>query len=260
MTRTIIIGDVHGCASALHALIAKLGVRLGDHVVSVGDLLDKGPDSAGAVKILRHLRDQQGVRVTLVRGNHEESHERLRRNDAETAHTGKPNPMTRVDELRAVSATLSAKDVAFLETAVPVLYIPEHGAVVVHGGVLPTHTELPSDWSEVSNKVRRDLEKVYRVRFVTPEGKMVALGEETDADRFWADLYDGRFGHVFFGHEPFHKSSQPVSFPHATGLDLGAVHGNLLAAAVLDSSGVQFVTIPCNIVFSKPFHTVPFRI
>jgi hypothetical protein len=255
MTRTIIIGDVHGCANELRALITKVGAWPGDHVVSVGDLLDKGPDSAGAVKVLRHLRDQ-GVRVTLVRGNHEESHERLRKNDA----TGKPNPMTRVDELRKVADTLSTEDVAFLETAVPVLHIPEHGAVVVHGGVLPTHTELPSDWSGVSSKVRRDLEKVYRVRFVTPEGKMVALGEETDADRFWADLYDGRFGHVFFGHEPFHKSSQPVSFPHATGLDLGAVHGNLLAAAVLDSSGVQFVTVPAAKVFAKPFHAVPFRI
>lgn len=259
MTRTIIIGDVHGCAIELRALIAKLGVSAEDHVVSVGDLLDKGPDSAGAVKALRELREQ-GVRVTLVRGNHEESHERLRKNDAETIRTGKPNPMSRTEELRKVADTLSAEDVAFLETAVPVLYIPEHGAVVVHGGVLPTHTELPSDWSGLSNKVRRDLEKVYRVRFTTPEGKMVALGEETDADRFWADLYDGRFGHVFFGHEPFHKSSQPVSFPHATGLDLGAVHGNLLAAAVLDSSGVQFVTVPASSVYTKPFYTAPFRI
>jgi aryl carrier-like protein len=259
MTRTIIIGDVHGCANELRALIAKLGVSTDDHVVSVGDLLDKGPDSAGAVKVLRDLRNS-GVQVTLVRGNHEESHERLRRNDAVTARSGKPNPMTRAAELREVSSSLSAEDVAFLETAVPLLHIPEHGAVVVHGGVLPTHTELPSDWSKVSGKVRRDLEKVYRVRFVTPDGDMVSLGEEADADRFWADRYDGRFGHVFFGHEPFHKSSQQVSFPHATGLDLGAVHGNLLAAAVLDSSGVQFVTVPAAKVFAKPFHTTPFRI
>jgi hypothetical protein len=89
---------------------------------------------------------------------------------------------------------------------------------------------------------------------------MVALGEETDADRFWADLYDGRFGHVFFGHEPFHKSSQPVTFPHATGLDLGAVHGNLLAAAVVTDSGVQFVTVPAAKVFSKPLYAVPLRV
>ena len=259
MTRTIIIGDVHGCATTLWDLVVKLGVSTEDHVVSVGDLLDKGPDSAGVVKILRRLRTR-GVRVTLVRGNHEENHERLRRNDAETARTGKPNPMSRAEELRAVSESLSAEDVAFLETAIPVLYIPEHGAVVVHGGVLPTHTELPSDWSGVSSKVRRDLEKVYRVRFITPEGKMVALGEETDADRFRADMYDGRFGHVFFGHEPFHKSSQPVSFPHATGLDLGAVHGNLLAAAVLEGSGVRFVTVPADRMFSKPLQAVPFRI
>ena len=252
MPRTIVIGDVHGMRQELEDLLARADIARDDHVVSVGDLMDKGPDCAGAVRVLRELRES-GVRVTLVRGNHEERHERFRRNEAEAARTGKRNPMARLEELHAAAAGLTAADVAFLETAVPVAHLPEHGAVVVHGGVLPTHTELPASTAGLSGRERKHIELVYRVRHVSPEGKMVVLGSETDADRYWADLYDGRFGHVYFGHEPFHGRAEPVEFPHATGLDLGAVYGNALAAAVLVGRGrATYVTVPAHAQFDTP--------
>lgn len=253
MSRTIIIGDVHGMRAELEALLAEVTLTSDDHVVSVGDLMDKGPDSAGAVRVMRELREA-GVRVTLVRGNHEERHERFRKNEALALRTGKPNPMARLDELRAAADGLTDADVAFLETAVTAAHLPEHGAVVVHAGVLPSHDVLPSDTTGLSGRERKELERVYRVRHVSPEGKMVTLGEETDADRFWADLYDGRFGHVFFGHEPFHGHAEPVRFPHATGLDLGAVFGNRLAAAVLEGGEVRFVTVPASAAYSQALH------
>ena len=252
MPRTIIIGDVHGMRQELEALLARADIARDDHVVSVGDLMDKGPDCAGAVRVLRGLREA-GVRVTLVRGNHEERHERFRRNEAEAARTGKPNPMARLEELRTAADGLTDADVAFLETAVPVLHLPEHGAVVVHAGILPTHTALPSSTEGLSGRERKHLELVYRVRYVSPEGKMVVLGAETDADRYWADVYDGRFGHAYFGHQPFHDRAEPVEFPHATGLDLGAVFGNVLAAAVLvGTDRATFVTVPAHARFADP--------
>lgn len=75
--RTFILGDVHGMLPELRVLLERLSPAPGDHVVSVGDLLDKGPDSAGVMRFLRTL-PEQGVGVTLVRGNHEEKHERFR--------------------------------------------------------------------------------------------------------------------------------------------------------------------------------------
>lgn len=252
MVRTVVIGDVHGMRAELEDLLAAVGVTRDDHVVSVGDLMDKGPDCAGAVRVMRELRES-GVRVTLVRGNHEERHERYRRNEAEAARTGKPNPMARLDELRAASEGLTDEDVAFLDSAVPVLHLPEHGAVVVHGGILPTHTALPTDTAGMSGRERKHLELVYRTRYITPAGKMVVMGDEADADRFWADAYDGRFGHAYFGHQPFHDRVLPVRFPHATGLDLGAVYGNRLAAAVLTGTEpARFVTVPAHARFAEP--------
>lgn len=252
MARTVIVGDVHGMCLELEALLAHVDVTADDHVVSVGDLMDKGPDCAGAVRVLRELREA-GVRVTLVRGNHEERHERFRRNEAEAARTGKANPMARLDELRTAADGLTDADIAFLDTAIPVAHLPEHDAVVVHAGILPSHTVLPSSTVGLSGRERKALELVYRVRYVNPEGKMVVLGEETDADHYWADLYDGRFGHVYFGHQPFLDRAEPVEFPHATGLDLGAVYGNVLAAAVLEGKHrARYVTVAARGRFAEP--------
>ncbi|MDQ2645633.1 MAG: metallophosphoesterase, partial [Myxococcota bacterium] len=63
---TILIGDVHGCAAELSELLERLGPRQGDQVVFVGDLVARGPDSPGVLRLIREL----GGRA--VRGNHEE--------------------------------------------------------------------------------------------------------------------------------------------------------------------------------------------
>ena len=67
--RLIVIGDVHGQLACLRALLAEAGydaVARGDRVVLAGDLINKGPDSAGVAA----LAMDQGF--AAVRGNHED--------------------------------------------------------------------------------------------------------------------------------------------------------------------------------------------
>jgi Calcineurin-like phosphoesterase len=63
--RVIVIGDVHGCRAELIDLIKLAEYRPGDLLLFLGDLLAKGPDSVGVVKLARELG---GI---SVRGNHE---------------------------------------------------------------------------------------------------------------------------------------------------------------------------------------------
>jgi serine/threonine protein phosphatase 1 len=68
--RTIAIGDIHGCSVALKALLEAIRPTPMDTIITLGDYIDRGPDSRGVLDQLLALRDQ----CTLIplMGNHEE--------------------------------------------------------------------------------------------------------------------------------------------------------------------------------------------
>ncbi len=77
--RVAVIGDVGGHSDALRAELARLGVPDGGagsippdlRIVQVGDLVHRGPDSAGVVALVdRHLRETPDRWVQLI-GNHD---------------------------------------------------------------------------------------------------------------------------------------------------------------------------------------------
>ncbi len=68
--RTIAIGDIHGHARALAGLLRAIAPGPEDTIVTLGDYIDRGPDSRGAIEILLDLRRNRTL-VPLL-GNHEE--------------------------------------------------------------------------------------------------------------------------------------------------------------------------------------------
>src|SRR5436190_20525021 len=69
MSRVLAIGDVHGCSRALDLLLTDLDPRDGDTVVTLGDYIDRGPDSKGVLDRLLGLH--RAGRLVALRGNHE---------------------------------------------------------------------------------------------------------------------------------------------------------------------------------------------
>ena len=65
----IAIGDIHGCAATLDRLLERLRPTAEDHLVFVGDYIDRGPDSKRVIDRLLELRNV--VNCTFLRGNHE---------------------------------------------------------------------------------------------------------------------------------------------------------------------------------------------
>ncbi len=49
MARTIAIGDVHGCSSALEAILKAIDPAADDTLITLGDYVDRGPDSQGVI-------------------------------------------------------------------------------------------------------------------------------------------------------------------------------------------------------------------
>lgn len=89
--RLVVVGDVHGQLSALRSLLEKLGFDAKggrDHLVLAGDMIAKGPDSAGVVALAMELG------ASAVRGNHEDrvllAHHHRQKGQAKSSGGGGP--------------------------------------------------------------------------------------------------------------------------------------------------------------------------
>ncbi len=70
LSRMFAIGDIHGCSTALRALIEEVKPGLGDTIIVLGDFIDCGPDSKGVIDQLIALSSR--CRLIAILGNHEE--------------------------------------------------------------------------------------------------------------------------------------------------------------------------------------------
>jgi serine/threonine protein phosphatase 1 len=73
ITKRWIIPDIHGCFKTLRGLFDHyIAPSKEDELYFLGDYIDRGPDSKGVIDYLMDL-EEQGFRVHLIKGNHEES-------------------------------------------------------------------------------------------------------------------------------------------------------------------------------------------
>lgn len=70
MPRTIAIGDIHGCDVALETLLEAIAPEPEDVIITLGDIVDRGPNSRRCIEILLELRTHCNYLGIL--GNHEE--------------------------------------------------------------------------------------------------------------------------------------------------------------------------------------------
>lgn len=210
--RTIIVGDVHGCRSELEALLDRVAFGSGDRLVFVGDLVARGPDSLGVLDVVRRTG------AIVVRGNHEQKLLDWRK--ARTAWmrgeaAAKP-PIGRMH--RDLARALRPVDWTLLETSPFYVDLPEHGARVVHAGLVPgLAIEAQSP------------QTLMRIRTVRLEALAVRGKRGKSANVLWGAAYTGA-PQVIFGH-----NAAPGLQLHAwaTGLDTDCVYGGRLTAMVL---------------------------
>ncbi len=200
----MIVGDIHGCAPELEELLDRVSLAQGDRLVAVGDLVARGPDTPGVLRILRRTGAHSVV------GNHDQ-----KLLDARAARArGERGPRLSPAHEK-VLAELSEQDWADLEALPRQLELPEHQLAVVHAGVDPGRPLSEQDpWV------------LLHVRSIRPDG---TPSDRRDA-RLWGELYQGP-PHLVFGHNAIDGLQL---HPHATGLDTGCVYGGELTALVLD--------------------------
>ena len=68
--RTIAFGDIHGDSRALKVLLDQINPQPCDHLIFLGDVIDRGLDTKGVIEMLIDLKKE--TKVSLIIGNHEE--------------------------------------------------------------------------------------------------------------------------------------------------------------------------------------------
>ncbi len=69
-SRTLAIGDTHGCIVALKTLEKAIGFKASDTIIALGDYVDRGPDSKGVIDWM--IAAQKKYNLITLLGNHEE--------------------------------------------------------------------------------------------------------------------------------------------------------------------------------------------
>ncbi|HAG16889.1 MAG TPA: serine/threonine protein phosphatase [Bacteroidales bacterium] len=66
-----VIPDIHGYSKTLEALIDQIRPSKTDHLIFLGDYIDRGPNSKGVLDYLMSLKEK-GQKMNCLLGNHEE--------------------------------------------------------------------------------------------------------------------------------------------------------------------------------------------
>ena len=224
MNRTIVIGDVQGCKGDLVRLLNECKVTANDRVILAGDIVDRGPDSAGCVEYAMHREQVQGSCAAIL-GNHDDRHIFY---EDELNRTGRLPSMPHTHE--ATRRQLNQEHYDYMRSLPLFIRLPEHDAVVVHAGVYPGYP--------IEEQSRRHLLHIQMIRPYNDDGtpthdmrsvwpSKVPPGEA--GWKFWTNFWDGP-ERIIFGHSVF---DVPLITDKVAGIDGGVCFGLSLHALVL---------------------------
>ncbi len=172
--RIIAIGDIHGCYQEFAELLQLVGFNASDRLILLGDLINRGPDSA---KVIRLARKSNALSLL---GNHERRLLAARKNPDRVKVRGSE---------QATFDSLKPDDWRYLEGMALTHEIKELNTVFVHGGFLPNQP-----WREQTAEV------VTEIQVIDREGNQRKRREDPDALP-WADHWTGP-PFVVYGHTP----------------------------------------------------------
>lgn len=265
--RLVFVGDIHGCKAELEQLLAKVHFDPNtDHLIAAGDMVAKGPDTAGVIDLLR------AYKASCVRGNHEDR--LLLVADQVTSaslksHKGKDSSASSFqDSFTAdtpemkLAKTLNSEQIAYLRHCPVILRVGEMEAfggqvVVVHGGLVPGISLMDQDPASVMNMRVVDLKTHVPSKNHEREGSVPwyhlwnkyqqlvpakqRLAEYRDSGR-WSSPTSHTT--VVYGHDA--KTGLQLK-TYTKGLDSGCVKGGKLTALVAGDNGKQhIVQVKCK--------------
>ena len=270
MSKIYAVGDIQGCAPSLKTLVKRLPKK--SNLIFLGDLVNRGPDSLGALRQLKSL--QESGRAECILGNHDLH---LLAIDA---------GLRKTKGLDTVDSILKAPDRAELIHWIRnrPMALSDGNVLTVHAGVLPPwdlqqtiecaqevekalrgksyknflanmYGNIPNKWSNSlkgNERLRVITNALTRMRFCTSGGTMEFESKE--------GLENGPKGYIPWFTVPKRKTTGTlIYFGHwstlgllrrhnVIGLDTGCVWGGKLTAMEIaatnkDSKGLEIIQV-----------------
>ncbi len=264
-----LIGDVQGCDDALQRLLAGLDFSPSrDHLVVLGDLVNRGPASLAVLQRLAALGDA----ATCLLGNHD-------LHLLAVAHGVRP--LKRGDTVADVLNAPEREHWLAWISAQPLAHV-QAGWLCVHAGVVPQwdaaqtlalaaevqgvlrspelpaflsvmYGDEPRRWSDSlqgPERWRFVVNTLTRIRFCSDDGTLdlkTKEGADAALPGFcpWFDIAERRTSGqpVAFGHW---SALGLVNRPDLLALDTGCVWGGALTAVRVDGGRREVVQVPCQ--------------
>lgn len=245
-TRAYAIGDIHGHLdrlAAAHALIAADRRRTGDHdapVIHLGDLVDRGPESAEVIEYLSAGPAAGGRWITL-KGNHDYMFELFLRDPA-LRDPGLRAELTWLHPALGGQQTLASYGIAGADRRAPrdlaaeaAVRVPDRHRAFLAG--------LPL--------MHRLAEAVFVHAGIRPG---VALDAQSPQDLMWIrkDFHLSTADHgalVVHGHTPVDR---PTHYGNRLNLDTGAAYGGPVTVAMIEGRAAWELTPDGRVALPPP--------
>lgn len=205
--RIIVVSDIHGCFKTFMKLLDTVNYnKETDILISVGDIIMKGPDSKAVVQWFLSNRKN----VYCVRGNHEEK-------------------QLGISSMMGESSVLTSKELSYLALLPYTITVDDINLIIVHAGLVEG-VEL-SDQSVYNLTQMRN---AYSDKFDNLCGSHMR-----DIGKHWCKFWNGSF--VIYGHDAKRGLSKNKN---TYGIDTGCCYGNKLTACIIsDTSQCDHNTI-----------------
>jgi bis(5'-nucleosyl)-tetraphosphatase (symmetrical) len=213
--RTICIGDIHGCVEEFEELLDKLQYKSEtDRLILLGDLLDRGPDSAAVVRKARKME------LECLQGNHEYKFLRWFKGN-------------KYLDCAPHYHQLSDEDVTYINN-MPCYIKLRNDLWLVHAGVKPG---VPLE--------KQDKHDLLYIRYTDEKRKTISLRKiakgQVDEAMFWTEF--GGFGaSIIYGHNVYSYEEPRIDkFDDGTicyGIDTGCCFGGRLSAMIVETGEI----------------------
>ena len=266
-----LVGDVQGCNDALEALLAQIGFSPSrDHLVVLGDLVNRGPASLAVLQRLKGL----GSAATCLLGNHDlhllavaHGVRPLHRSDTLAEILASPEREAWLDWLRHRRMACTVEGWLCVHAGVvpqwdaaATLALAAEVEVLLRGqdlaAFLPAmYGNQPARWGDAltgTERWRFVINALTRLRFCTAQGEMDFKTKDG------ADAAPAGY-HAWFDAPGRRSLGQPIAFGHWStlglvnrpdllGLDTGCVWGGALTGVRVDGGRREVFQVECDLV------------